>query len=104
MADYSKLTSGLSLLRRARKRSSMNAPAPAPRTVRSYGDVVAQRLVAGKFNADLASAGADPTVKWCGIEHQASSRKRAIVKKAFGTDVAARDYWARVMRVIADNA
>jgi len=44
------------------------------------------------------------TAKGREIEHQASSRKRAVVKKAFGTDVAARDHWTRVMRAIAENA
>lgn len=44
------------------------------------------------------------TVKGREIEHQASSHKRAVVKKAFANDVVARDYWTQVMRVIADNA
>jgi DNA-binding MarR family transcriptional regulator len=38
------------------------------------------------------------------IEHQASSRKRAVVKRAFGKDAVAREHWTRVMRVIAENA
>jgi DNA-binding MarR family transcriptional regulator len=44
------------------------------------------------------------TAKGREIEHQASSHKRAVVQKAFGNDVVARDHWTRVMRVIAENA
>jgi DNA-binding MarR family transcriptional regulator len=44
------------------------------------------------------------TAKGREIEHRASSHKRAIVKRAFGNDAAARDHWTRVMRVIAENA
>jgi DNA-binding MarR family transcriptional regulator len=74
----------------------------------------AQRPIKQLMDGGYLSAKRDPdqhrskilllTVKGREIEHQASSHKRAIVKKAFGNDVVARDYWTRVMRVIADNA
>jgi DNA-binding MarR family transcriptional regulator len=74
----------------------------------------AQRPLKQLLDAGLISATRDPaqhrtkilrlTDTGRGIEHQASSRKRSVIKSAIGDDVAAQGLWMKVMRAIADNA
>jgi DNA-binding MarR family transcriptional regulator len=74
----------------------------------------AQRPLKQLSDAGFVSASRDPTQHRVKIleltksgrelEHQATSRKRAVIKKALGDDAAVQEVWMKVMRVIADRA